>query len=184
MAITIVDNESKYTASLLKLLAHEKPRVVHYSELDYKKIAKGDTVILTGGHGDPVLWHKKQYAREAALIKHHKGPVIGICLGHELIAHIYGSHLHFLDGRRKGEVYLRAARKSSVYIPKMVRVYENHNWSVRTLKRPLKALVFSTDGVEILKHSRKPIYGLQFHPEESSAAAKQLFFDILEKVRK
>lgn len=180
MSIVIVDNESKYTAALLKLLYHEKPRVIHYQDLDYKKLSKGDIVILTGGHGDPILWHKKQYLNETQLIKKHKGPIIGICLGFEIIAHVYGSHLHLYNERRKGEVPLTLTGKGRLPLPQSVTVYESHNWSVRTLKRPLQALAYSKDGVEVFKHVRKPIYGIQFHPEESSSSGASVLSAILE----
>lgn len=167
----------------LKILHHDNPTVISYEELDYRNLSKGDIVILTGGHGDPILWHKKQYAKESELVKRHKGSIIGICLGFELIAHIYGSHLHLLNTRRKGEVQLAPTVKSNLNIPTSIRVYENHNWSVLALKRPLKLLAHSVDGIEVLKHSRKPIYGLQFHPEESSLGGMEIFSSILKKVR-
>ncbi|MGV9001432.1 MAG: glutamine amidotransferase-related protein [Candidatus Saccharimonadaceae bacterium] len=183
MSVIIVDNESKYTNALLKILHQQKPEVINYKDLDYKKLTKGDIVILTGGHGDPILWHKKQYLKETELIKKHKGPIIGICLGFELIAHVYGSHLHFLNERRKGEVALTPSKNSPLVIPASVEVYENHNWSVQKLKRPLRALAYSKDGIEIFKHSRKPIYGLQFHPEESSSGGMAVFSAILEDTK-
>lgn len=183
MSFVIVDNESKYTTALLKLLYPEHPRVINYKDLDYRKLSKGDVIILTGGHRDPILWHKKQYAKESELIKKHKGPIIGICLGFELIAHVYGSHLHLLNARRKGEVNLIPSGLGPIEIPKSVHVYENHNWSVSNVRRPLKTLASSIDGVELFMHSRKPIYGLQFHPEESSSDSMAIFKEILEHIK-
>jgi GMP synthase (glutamine-hydrolysing) len=179
MSIVIVDNESSYTEDLIELLEAEHPKVIHYQELTQLSLSKNDTVILTGGHKDPVLWHDSVYAKEIEIIKKHTGPVIGICLGFELIAHVFGSHLHLLSGRRKGVITLIPTGKGPLSIPVAVRVYENHNWSVRTLKSPLIALATSKDGIEILKHRRKPIYGMQFHPEKSSEAGKKLLQDIL-----
>ena len=184
MSVIIVDNESKYTAALVKLLRHENPKLINYKELDYTTLSKNDIVILTGGHGDPILWHKKQYQQEIDLVKKHKGPIIGICLGFEVIAHIYGSHLHLLNERRKGEIQLSSTKKVVFPIPDKVEVYENHNWTVQKLKRPLIALAISKDGVELFKHSRKPIYGLQFHPEASSSNGMSIFNAILEQVKK
>ncbi len=182
MSVIIVDNESKYTTALLKMLNSEDLILINYNDLDYKKLSKGDTVILTGGHGDPILWHSKQYSKEIQLVKKHKGPIIGICLGFELIAHIYGSHLHLLNDRRKGEVKLTASESGRITVPASVMVYENHNWSVSKLKPPLKTLAYSKDGIEIFKHSRKPIYGIQFHPEESSSNGMAVFSSIIDSL--
>jgi anthranilate/para-aminobenzoate synthase component II len=182
MSIIIVDNESTYTNALLKLLSHQNPTLINYKDLNYRNLSTGDIVILTGGHGVPILWHKKHYTNEVELIKKHKGPIIGICLGFELIAHTYGSHLRRLGERRKGEITITPSKKSLLVIPSSVMVHESHNWSVPKVKRPLRALAYSDDGVEIFKHSRKPIYGVQFHPEASSTAGKRLFTDILDYV--
>ena len=183
MSIIIVDNGSSYTKNLAQFLQVESPTIISYEDLDPHNIPKGTTVLLTGGHQYPVLWHKKQYGKEAALIKKHKGPVIGICLGFELIAHTYGSHLHLLNERRKGEVTLIPTGLGPLTIPASVAVYENHNWSVQKLKRPLRALARSEYGIEILKHSRKPIYGMQFHPEMSSKNGAALLTAILDQVK-
>jgi anthranilate/para-aminobenzoate synthase component II len=183
MATILVDNESKYTSALQKALHTERPIVINYNDLDYKKLSKGDIVILTGGLKDPILWHKKQYYKETQLVKRHKGPIIGICLGFELIAHIYGSHLHLLNTRRKGEIGLSSTKFGKLSVPDSVLVYESHNWSVPKLKRPLKAVAYSDDGIEIFKHSRKPIYGMQFHPEESSSGGMIIFNEILESLK-
>jgi GMP synthase (glutamine-hydrolysing) len=180
MSVVIVDNESRYTSALIKMLHEYHPISISYKDVDYKKLNKGDTVILTGGHKDPILWHKKLYLKETELIKKHKGPIIGICLGFELIAHVFGSHLHFLNERRRGEVTLIPTGVSKLQIPESVEVYENHNWSVIKLRRPLRPIAYSKDGVEFFKHSRKPIYGIQFHPEESSIAGMEIFNMIFE----
>ncbi len=184
MSLIIVDNESSYSQQLIALFKDESPRVIHYKELAGARIAKNDTVILTGGHGDPILWHKKTYAEESKLVKKHRGPIIGICLGFELIAHVYGSHLHLLNERRKGEVELRPTKRATVHIPEQVTVFENHNWSVQTIKHPLVAVAASDYGIEIIRHARKPIYGMQFHPEMSSPDAVALFKEILREVRR
>ena len=183
MQTVIIDNGSSYTGALVKLLHHESPRIINYQDLDYRKLTKGDIVILTGGHRYPILWHAKQYSKEIELVKKHKGPIIGICLGFELIAHIYGSHLHLLNNKRKGEIKLTTVKSSQFEIPASIKVYENHNWSVAKVKRPLKALAYSKDGIEIFKHTRKPTYGLQFHPEESSSSGMGILSAILERVK-
>lgn len=182
MPIVIVDNESSYTKELVNLFGSHTVRIINYRELSSDAIQSGDTVILTGGHNEPILWHETTFAAEIEIVKQHKGPVIGICLGFELIAHVYGTHLHLLNRRRKGELFLTATGKGAIPIPTRVSVFENHNWSVRTLKRPLIALATSEDGVEILKHRTKPIYGMQFHPEKSSPEGLALLKTILEQV--
>jgi GMP synthase-like glutamine amidotransferase len=182
MAIIIIDNGSKHIRALIHVFP--SAQVLSYKTLPRAHIQKNDLIILSGGHTIPILWHKKEYANEAKLIKKHKGPIIGICLGFELIAHVYGSHLHFLNNRRAGMVQIRSEGKNSI-VPSDVKieVFEAHNWSVPRVKSPLVALAVSDDGVEVLKHKRKPIYAVQFHPEKSPKEASRAIFDaILEAV--
>lgn len=182
MNIVIIDNESKHTRSILKLLKPNDALVINYKELDNVIIPKDNIVILSGGHSVPILWHQEQYKQEIDLIKNHDGPIIGICLGFEILAHYYGSHLHILDNKRNGEISLSSTGNHSFDIPKSVKVYESHNWSVLKLKKPLIPLAYSDDGIEIFRHENQPIYGMQFHPEESSYEAQEIFNQILQKL--
>jgi GMP synthase-like glutamine amidotransferase len=167
MNIFLVDNGSSFTPYLKELLSEFGIVSVHaYDELASEALESQDLLVLTGGHGLPVLWHEKEYHNEAKLIKNHKGPIIGICLGFELIAHLYGAHLHFLDERHKGEVKIQLTPEGEhLSDSKELTVFESHHWSVRELEKPLVSLATSKDGVEIFKHKDKPIYGLQFHPD-------------------
>jgi GMP synthase-like glutamine amidotransferase len=92
--IHIIDDGTKYIDNLTKSLALYRPSLVGYSEIDKSTIRSEDLVILSGGHGYPVLWHEKEYGHEIDIIKNHPGPIVGICLGFQLIAHVFGSHLH------------------------------------------------------------------------------------------
>lgn len=169
MSLYIVDNKSKYVEELISLFSSYEPHIASYREIDRSSLQPDDIVILSGGHGSPVLWHDKEYAKELDIIKHHRGPVIGICLGFQLIAHAFDSSLHFLPERSKGEkeIYITEEGRG-IFSRDRYTVYENHNWSVRQLKHPLVPLATSSDGVEILQHANLPIYGLQFHPEHNA----------------
>ena len=180
MAVVIVDNGSKYTPKLIEMLADRSPRVVAYTDIDNGTIQRNDTIILTGGHAEPILWHKKQYARETRLVNRHKGTIVGICFGFEVIAHVYGSHLHLRHNRIKGDLSLKMTGRGRIAIPNSITVYENHNWTLPKVRRPLIATAYSEYGVEAFQHSRKPIYGMQFHPEMSGSEGRALLNDILD----
>lgn len=48
---------------------------------------------------------------------------------------------------------------------KSIDAWENHRWVVEKLGPDLIGLARSKLGYEIIRHSTKPIYGFQFHPE-------------------
>ncbi len=180
MKAYIIDNCSTYISLLEDLLSPYNPSVIPYDHIETNKIDESDMLILSGGHAAPVLWHNEQYAKEIDLIRNHKGPVIGICLGFQLIAHIYGSHLHYLGRRRKGLTIIKPLADTTLLSQDAaVQVFESHNWSVRILKNPLIALAESEDGIELFRHSHKPIYGMQFHPESSESGSGRIIFQCI-----
>jgi GMP synthase (glutamine-hydrolysing) len=180
MKTYIIDNGSKYIAELVRILDRLKPVLINYDSIDHSSIRDDDMIVLSGGHGYPVLWHDAEYRKEIDIIKNHTGPIIGICLGFELVSHVYGSHLHQLIQRRKGMVTIIPASKNSIVTDMHeLQVYENHNWSVQKLKLPLIALARSSDGIEVMKHISKPIYGMQFHPEGKEGSGSLILENIL-----
>ncbi|HEX8389919.1 MAG TPA: gamma-glutamyl-gamma-aminobutyrate hydrolase family protein [Candidatus Saccharimonadales bacterium] len=185
MKTYIVDNGSKYLPDLLSFTAAMSPEVISFSELSTNKLKATDLVILSGGHTEPVLWHDKFYAEEISIISHHTGPIIGICLGFELICHVFGSHLHFLDHRQKGMVEIKPMTENLIVgNSQKIQVYENHNWAVEKVEKPLVALASSEDGVEVIRHESRPIYAMQFHPEGKEGNGKEVFLNILEELRR
>lgn len=178
MAVYIINNGSGLLENLIKLLENYSPQIINRDDLANFKPSKTDLLILSGGHEFPVLWHQKEYADELRLVKKHKGPIIGICLGFEIITHAYGSHLHQSNHREHRIIEIHGTENSHIIPDRtIVSVFEAHIWSTLHIKRPLMPLAFSKEGIEIVKHSRKPIYGLQFHPEFRPDNNGKIIFD-------
>lgn len=166
MRIFIVDNGSSYINHLYDILTEHELTVIKYTEIRNNQITAQDLVILSGGHGLPVLWHENEYHNEIEFIKNHTGPIIGICLGFQLLAHVFGSHLHLLDEPLIGKVIIKPTAEGEFLLKNQdYLVYESHHWSAQKLKKPLITLAASNYGVELFKHLNKQIYGMQFHPE-------------------
>jgi len=183
MKTYVVDNGTLYKDNLLRLVAQYNPILVDYQSLDYRELNSNDLVILSGGHNDPVLWHDDAYQQEIDIIKHHPGPIIGICLGFELICHVFGTHLHFMGERRKGLIPISQSIENDLVPNHMtVKCYENHNWSVIKLEKPLEALAHSADGIEVLRHTDRPLLGMQFHPDAEQGDGAMIFRKMLHSV--
>lgn len=184
MKTYVIDNGSKYINELLQSLIEQEPILVNYDNIGQNEISENDLVILSGGHGYLILWHDNEYRNEISIIENHSGPIIGICLGFELISHVFGSHLHQLKERRKGIVIIKPTIENSIVEDEQsYSVYENHNWSVEKLNMPLVALARSLDGVEVLKHATRPIYGMQFHPEGKDGNGNIILKSILNELK-
>ncbi|MBX4204608.1 MAG: gamma-glutamyl-gamma-aminobutyrate hydrolase family protein [Candidatus Doudnabacteria bacterium] len=172
MKTLLIDNGSKYTKKLQKLCAADK--TIDWQNLDIRQCANYDLIILSGGHLFPVVSHEKDFKDEIKLIKRLKKPIIGICLGSELIAHAYGASLVRMNRKKHGEIKIRG--KGGVF-----NVYESHRWAIKKLPANLVEIARSKDGVEIFRHKTKPIVGIQFHPEVlvSKTSGRNLFQNIL-----
>ena len=122
---------------------------------------------------------------EINFIKNCRKPLIGICLGCELIAYAFGARLKKLDCKERGPLLIKFLdEKSGTKEIDSVHVFENHRWAIQDLSDALVGLAKSRDGFVIIKHKNLPIYGLQFHPEIDGERddGKEVFMELLEKL--
>jgi len=164
MKILVVNNHSKHIKELLHRL--EGVKSVDFENLEDKNYNNYDAIILSGGSSLSVKNHKKEYSKELNLIKNCQKPILGICLGFELINFAFGEELKMLKHKEKGIVSIKLISEDEIFksLPKEFNVYETHRWVV-TKNKKLNCLAKSKDGIEAVKHPGKQIYGVQFHPE-------------------
>ncbi len=164
MRVLIVNNHSKFLPQLLAYIPNTL--VVPFRHLDRVSSVDYDAIILSGGSSLSVKNHEKEYAQELKLIKTTKKPLLGICLGFELINAAYSEPLQRMRKKERGLLDIRISTKDSLLrsLPSPLRVYESHRWVVPKTSF-LHSLASSVDGVEIVKHPTKLLYGVQFHPE-------------------
>jgi len=125
---------------------------------------KPDGILLSPGPGDPALL---DYI--VATIKQliDKKPIMGICLGNQLIARAFGATTFKLKfGHRGGNHPVRELATGGIHI-----TAQNHGYAVdaNTLRDGLEVThVNLNDGtVEGLKHKELPIFAIQYHSEAS-----------------
>lgn len=117
--------------------------------------------VLSGGNR-PALFNRF-YAGEIELIKTTKRPVLGICMGFELIAAAFGSTIIRQSELINGVIPVRLESGFFESSFEYVQVAEAHRWKV--IRTELDVLATSEYGIEALKHPNRPIFGFQFHPE-------------------
>lgn len=165
MRIVLVDNGSKYINNLSKFLTSlGQLKVV----TDIHKLAAEDfdILVLSGGHHDYITENPNAYLEEIQFISKTKKPIIGICLGAEVVAYTYGATLVKNDIYQKGLTNIKVISDSHIFNnKKSFYVYENHIVAIKELSTNLIGLATSENGYEVVKHKNKPVYCLQFHPE-------------------
>ena len=104
-------------------------------------------------------------------MKDHGGPALGVCFGHQLLGHAFGSRVVRAANPAKGYRDAEVLRHDLLFrgLPHSIGVYESHREEVDSLPTGFAHLArSSTAEICAMKHSRLPIYGVQFHPEHYS----------------
>lgn len=99
-----------------------------------------------------------------------KVPVLGVCLGHQIIGHVFGASIQKGVKPMHGKVTEIRNNQTGLFegLPKSYSVTRYHSLIVSDYDFPgcLKIDALSEDGVIMaLHHKSFPIYGVQFHPE-------------------
>lgn len=185
--VLIINNGSHYTERIVEICQRHNYIVdeINWESFRYHDLTH-EILILSGGHQVTVQDHESEFSEELQLIRKSDKPIIGICLGFELIAKAFGSNLSCMQQNEKRELEVSFLVEDPLFegIDKLV-VYENHQWKVEKVTGSLIALASSKDGIEVIKHIHKPQYGFQFHPEESTEndCGTKLFENIFTLVR-
>ena len=133
---------------------------------DSIKALKPDGIVLANGPGDPAATFERSGALLRALVD-SEWPILGICLGHQLLALTLGAKTMKMDQGHHGANHpVQDLETGKVEIVSM-----NHGFTVDTATLPAgveeshKSLF---DGTNCgLKVAGKPIISVQHHPEAS-----------------
>lgn len=151
-----------------QLLAHGISVTVYPCSMDLDEILTNghgfDALFLSNGPGDP-----DNLDAHVLQIRDYIGsiPILGICLGHQLIAKAMGSKTEkMLFGHHGGNHPVRDLQTGNVYV-----TAQNHGYCVRSETLPTTAeawLVNDNDGsLEGFYDTEQKVMAVQFHPEAS-----------------
>ncbi len=171
MKILVIDNYDSFTFNLVHLLNEcgHHPVVWRNDKFKLEDVEQFDKIVLSPGPGIP---------SEAGLlldvIKTY-GPrksILGVCLGVQAIAEVYGGSLYNLSypvhGRATDMSVLDSGEILFSELPETFRIGRYHSWAVNRedLPNDLKVTARDTEGVIMaLRHLQYDVRGVQFHPE-------------------
>jgi para-aminobenzoate synthetase len=168
----IIDNYDSFTFNLYQLIAEvngDEPLVVRNDQLSWPQLQdlEFDNIVISPGPGRPENEHDFGICRDALLSA--QVPVLGVCLGHQGLGHLYGgtvTHAPEVMHGRLGTVYHNSAPIFR-QIPQPFTVVRYHSLIVADpLPAHLEKIAWTADGIIMgLQHRKLPLWGVQFHPE-------------------
>ncbi len=132
-----------------------------------------DGIMLSPGPGDPsLLGYVVDTVRKLA----GKKPIMGVCLGNQLLGCAFGSRTFKLKfGHRGSNHPVKDLNNDRVYITS-----QNHGYAIDPdeLKDGMEvAHINLNDGtVEGLRHRELPIFSIQYHPEASPGPMDSVYY--------
>lgn len=166
MNILVIDNSTTHLHDLLESLHEHKVEVQAYMPGIKFQTGGKDLVILSGGGGEgreannTTVRGKLWYEDEIEFIRSTRLPVVGICMGFELIAKAFGSKVEQLPRMVHGFRWLVTRDDSKI------KQWEAHRFGVQQVnKQQFDVMARSGQGLELIRHRTRPIIASQFHPE-------------------
>jgi anthranilate synthase/aminodeoxychorismate synthase-like glutamine amidotransferase len=170
--ILMIDNYDSFTYNVVQYLGilGVEVKVVRNDALSLEDIAKmaPQAIVISPGPCTP-----NEAGISVDVVRRFSGqiPILGVCLGHQSIAHAFGATVHRAGRIMHGKTSPIVHHGSGVFadIPSPFAATRYHSLSVDRDTLPPELIVTATasDDGEVmgLMHTQHPTWGVQFHPE-------------------
>ena len=177
MTILVINNKGQYNHRIQRSLQYLKidsqlvPNTLSIEEIEEKNPIG---LILGGGPSIEGAGNSEEY------IKHFDIPILGICLGHQLIAKNYGGKISTSNTESYAKVKINILNDENLFeglAPEM-EVWSSHKDEVKSIPKEFEILAESSlCNIESFKHKNKDVYGIQFHPEVHHTPKGSVIFE-------
>jgi anthranilate synthase/aminodeoxychorismate synthase-like glutamine amidotransferase len=167
----VVDNYDSFVYNLVQYLGElgSEPLVVRNDthSVDELMQLECDAILISPGPGRP-----EEAGVTCELIRAAAGrvPLLGVCLGHQAIGHVFGASVVRAPELRHGKTSHITHDGAGVFasLPSPLEVTRYHSLVIDTASIPsdLEVTATASDGTVMgVRHRKYEIEGLQFHPE-------------------
>lgn len=170
MRTLLIDNYDSFTYNLYALLTQVNRRepVVVANDVPWTSVdlTAFDNVVVSPGPGRPD--HPRDFGISARALTDSGLPVLGVCLGHQGLCHVFGSPVVRAPEPRHGRLSAvhHDGRGLFAGLPSPFRAVRYHSLAVVDVPDELEDQAWSDDGVLMaVRHRVLPMWGVQFHPE-------------------
>jgi anthranilate synthase/aminodeoxychorismate synthase-like glutamine amidotransferase len=173
MRTLLIDNYDSFTFNLFHLLGEvngDEPIVVRNDELPWDELAAlpVDNVVISPGPGRPE--RDRDVGVSLDVLRRAQVPVLGVCLGHQVIGHVYGGQVgrapELVLGKTSPVHHQGAGVLAGLPVPFAATRYHSLVVERAGLPETLEVTGETAAGlVMALRHRSHPVEGVQFHPE-------------------
>jgi len=171
MKILLIDNYDSFTFNLYHNLSSLKTKVdvIRNDEITEKQIIKKkyNKIVISPGPGNP-----NQSGNCIKIVKslYKKIPILGVCLGHQIIAQVFGSKIIQSKKLMHGKTSKIKSKKIGILknLPSKFEATRYHSLIIdkKTLSKDLEITAETENGIIMgIKHKEFNVHGVQFHPE-------------------
>jgi anthranilate synthase/aminodeoxychorismate synthase-like glutamine amidotransferase len=169
--ILLIDNYDSFVYNLARYLAELgcETRVVRNDALAVKDIValRPAAIVLSPGPGTP---RESGVSLDVVRELGSAVPILGVCLGHQAIAYVYGANVVRAPEPMHGRTSRIHHEPTALFdgLPNPLTATRYHSLIVEEESLPpdLAVTARSDDGlVMAIEHRRCPLVGVQFHPE-------------------
>ena len=169
--IILIDNYDSFTFNLYHYLSSLKVKVdvIRNDQITSNEILKRkyNKIVISPGPGNP-----DQSGNCLKIVKslYKKIPILGVCLGHQIIGQVFGSKIVQAKKLMHGKTSKIISKKLGILrnLPKSFEATRYHSLIIdkKTLSKHLEITAESKDGLVMgVQHKRYAVHGVQFHPE-------------------
>jgi len=169
--VLVIDNYDSFTYNLVQYLGElgASPRVYRNDEINISQIKrlKPTAVVISPGPCTP-----KESGVSNEVIRSFSGklPILGVCLGHQCIGHVFGGDVVRADRIMHGKTSQIFHSGKTIFhsLSNPFPATRYHSLIVKRATLPTSLEITAwTKEKEImgLKHRQHPTWGVQFHPE-------------------
>lgn len=180
--LLLIDNLDSFTYNIFSAFESlgQELKVIRYNELSAKACLalSPEAIIIGPGPGHP----SKSIVSKTLILSGL--PVLGICMGHQLIGSIFGAKLCTAKEPFHGKQSWITHANDPLFegIPSPFLAMRYHSLILQSVKAPLEVIAYAGEEVMAIRHQTLPIVGVQFHPDSiGTEFGLTLFKNYIEK---
>ena len=169
--IILIDNYDSFTFNLYHYISSLKVHVdvIRNDQITSNQILKRryNKIVISPGPGNP-----NQSGNCLKIVKslYKKIPILGVCLGHQIIGQVFGSKIIQAKRLMHGKTSKIISKKVGILknLPKSFEATRYHSLIIdkKSLSKHLEITAESEDGlIMAVQHKNYDVHGVQFHPE-------------------